>query len=97
MLKEKSKSPQEIASEIIKRINPEEVLEVLATGYEIKIEMRKEGITIKTHKTIAGTPWIELSDSGITLLVTDDIIADSIEFWLDKFRDLLTAYKMKEL
>ena len=92
-----TKSPQEIASEIIRRIEPEEVLEVLATGYEIRIEMRKDGIAIKTHKTGAGMPWIELSNSGITLLINDDVTADSIEFWLNKFKDLLTAYKMREL
>jgi len=92
-----TKSPQEIASEIIRRIEPEEVLEVLATGYEIKIEMRKDGIAIKTHKKGAGASWIELSKSGMILAVIDDITADSVEFWLGRFKNLLTAYKLKRL
>jgi len=90
-----TKTPQEIASEIIKQVKPDEVLEVLATGYEIRIYMKKDGITIKTHNR--SSSWIEFTTDDMMLAISDKVTSDSVKFWLGRFKDLITALKLKKL
>jgi len=93
---ESTKTPQEIASEIIKQVKPDEVLEVLATGREIRIDMRKDGIAIKTHNR-ASSSWIEFGTDDMMLAISDKVTSDSVKFWLGRFKDLITALKLKKL
>ena len=93
-----TKSLQDTASEIIKRIEPDEIMKIITVGYETTMEIRKDGISIRVvRKGTIASPWIEMSKENLTLVIVDEITPDTLDFWLNQFKNLLTAYKMRKL
>jgi len=93
-----SKSEYEkILAEIIKQINPDKITVASVSENRAFLQVVKDDITIVVNKE-QGNSYAIFESKSLKLTIQDiSISADTIDYWLYRFRDLLASRRILEV